>query len=268
MFITQSIRQPHTQLTEAASYNYQRASKDKVKATLRSINWNQCIKFTNQYKDVATQFYDEIIKSLKSANVPKYKNLTKNNCHTSNLIRDLQNEMFKHGKHLARPDLRTKNRNEIDEKIQTINTKIQYQISKEELDKESKLLKEIANNPKAFYKHADKSRKMHTRIGPLKVADQYVSDPKAMADILSKQYENVFSAPKEDLSYYKSKIIETAKLTDLEITTDDVINAIKEINNDSAPGPDGIPVVFYKDYAEELAYPLSLIWRPSIDTGE
>ena len=136
------------------------------------------------------------------------------------------------------------------------------------MDKESKLLKEIANNPKAFYKHADKSRKAHTRIGPLKVAEQYVSDPKSMADILSKQYENVFSAPKEDLSHYKTKVIETAKLTDLVITKDDVINAIKEISNDSAPGPDGIPVVFYKDYAEELAYPLSLIWRQSIETGE
>ena len=42
---------------------------------------------------------------------------------------------------------------------------------------------------------------------------------------------------------------------------------IKDLKTDSTPGPDGIPVSFYKDYVDELGYPLKLIWRESLDTG-
>ena len=36
----------------------------------------------------------------------------------------------------------------------------------------------------------------------------------------------------------------------------------------SAAGNDGIPVKFYKDYAEEIAEPLLLLWRQSLDSGK
>ena len=52
------------------------------------------------------------------------------------------------------------------------------------------------------------------------------------------------------------------------MTKDNIINAIKDIKNDSAPGPDGIPVSFYKDYAEELAGPILMLWRYSLDNAE
>ena len=89
-----------------------------------------------------------------------------------------------------------------------------------------------------------------------------------MADILSKQYEGVFSTPKEDIQHHTNKRLTNATLHDIVITGEDIIKAISDIANDSSAGPDGIPVKFYKDYAEELVEPLIIIWRHSLDTGE
>ena len=46
---------------------------------------------------------------------------------------------------------------------------------------ESKVIKEVNNNPKAFYKYANKYRKHTSKIGPLKVGCKYEDDRKKMA---------------------------------------------------------------------------------------
>ena len=57
-------------------------------------------------------------------------------------------------------------------------------------------------------------------------------------------------------------------LIDLPISTKEIINAIKEIPSNSAPGPDKIPAILLKECANELALPLMLLWRQSLDTAE
>ena len=42
---------------------------------------------------------------------------------------------------------------------------------------------------------------------------------------------------------------------------------MKNLYPSPAPGPDNIPAFFYKDYAEELVYPIMKIWRIALDTG-
>ena len=42
---------------------------------------------------------------------------------------------------------------------------------------------------------------------------------------------------------------------------------MKNLDPSSALDPDTIPAFFYKDYAEELVYPIIKIWRISLDTG-
>ena len=83
--------------------------------------------------------------------------------------------------------------------------------------------------------------------------------PKKMAQILSNQYESVFSTPLPDITHHMNKCITESKLTDIIFTQDDFIQAIKEISSYSAAGPDGIPVKFYKDYVKEIAEPLFII---------
>ena len=43
---------------------------------------------------------------------------------------------------------------------------------------------------------------------------------------------------------------------------------MQSVKGSSAPGPDGIPAILFRHYAEELALPLLLIWRASLDSGK
>ena len=62
--------------------------------------------------------------------------------------------------------------------------------------------KSIEGNPGMFFKYAKNDKELRSKIGPLKKGDGtgYERDPKRMAEILSKQYESVFSEPKTDFT--------------------------------------------------------------------
>ena len=69
----------------------------------------------------------------------------------------------------------------------------------------------------------------------------------------------------DDLTYHRGKRSVDSRLTRITVTKEDIIRAINAIKNGSARGPDGIPVSFYKDYAEELAPSLAAIWNYSME---
>ena len=69
-----------------------------------------------------------------------------------------------------------------------------------------------------------------------------------------------FSKPKAGLTNLKFKSTSSLNLEDIELTKEDFLEAMKNLDPSSAPGPNNIPAFFYKDYAEELVYPIMKIW--------
>ena len=57
------------------------------------------------------------------------------------------------------------------------------------------------------------------------------------------------------------------EIEDFEISEESILAAIKEINADSAPGPDGIPPILLKNCAKEFCHPLKIIWEESFERG-
>ena len=95
-----------------------------------------------------------------------------------------------------------------------------------------------------------------------------MSGPKKMAEILSTQYQSVFSTPRTDLSNINMREYLFDHLMDIDITDNQIREAVKSMSSSSSPGPDGIPALFYKEFIEELIYPIQKIWRTSLDTGK
>ena len=135
------------------------------------------------------------------------------------------------------------------------------------LSTERRLLQNISIDAKSFFKHANSTRKTRSRIGPLKSNNSYEDGPKKMAEILSRQYESVFSSPVINPSFINSPLQACTSITDIEITDVNIIAAGKSISLSSAPGPDGIPPIIYHDYISVLANPIRRIFRKSLDTG-
>ncbi len=53
----------------------------------------------------------------------------------------------------------------------------------------------------------------------------------------------------------------------MRILCNEVKKILKSLKKDKSPGPDGIPPLLLKEWAEEISYPLSNIFQTSLDSG-
>jgi len=145
-----------------------------------------------------------------------------------------------------------------------------YKKRKSKLEKEA--LTKIKRNPKAFYAYANRFSKTYSGIGPfLQENGDKMEDSEA--EVLRKQYEKVFSTPKQDAEINNAK--DFFKGTDSDETINNVIfnyedirNAIDELSSNASAGPDGIPAILLKKCRDALSKPLEILWSKSLETGE
>ena len=128
----------------------------------------------------------------------------------------------------------------------------------------------IKTNSKYFYSYSNKFSKVKSNIGPLMDnTNKLILGPQKMAEILSKQYKSVFSEPMIDhpITHPYPDFMSTGRgsLYDIEFTKEDLIDAINDIPQNAAAGPDRFPAFLFKKCKETLVTPLYLVWRKSLD---
>ena len=152
-------------------------------------------------------------------------------------------------------------------KLVEIERQLQESYRSQEQYDEDKAIRNIRANTKYFYSYAQKKSKIRIPVGPLTDSMGNMEGTAAgMANILSKQYETSFSNPAAvvfDASFTPSSILE-----DISFTEEDIKIAINEVSNNAAPGPDGFPAILLRNCENELARPLHILWRKSLDSGE
>ena len=155
-----------------------------------------------------------------------------------------------------------------------IEKELQQSHRSENLEMEHKAVSAIKKNSKYFFSYARKFSKITVGIGPLfNAANEIVSCPRKMAEILVDQYCKVFSTPKEILKS-ASEIFNNQNahgndgLYDIDFSVKDLQEAISEISSTAAAGPDRFPALLLKECKSALSVPLHLIWRKSLDTGQ
>ena len=136
------------------------------------------------------------------------------------------------------------------------------------LQDENRAINTIKENPKYFFSYSKKSSKCKSTVGPLiDNNNKLQQNPKLMADLLQEQYSSVFSDPDAKVDNHPDHVTLGSILEDIEFTCEDITAAIKEIGEFSACGDTDIPSVILKNCADELSYPIMLIWKHSMDNG-
>ena len=87
-----------------------------------------------------------------------------------------------------------------------------------------------------------------------------------MAEILNKQYKSVFTEPSTQPNLQAQALL-FDPITDIEISPQAIKDAISMTSSSSAAGPDGVTPTILKHFADELAEPLAILFRRSIDSG-
>ena len=253
-----------------SNFNFNRANVDALKQELKNANLTEIVNNATSTHEATRQWTNKIVECATAAGVPN-KDLPKTSRGPPKVVKKLFKKRTRITASLRKPGLTELEQQERHQKILEINLSIKQFYSESQKQEEAKAVNNIKTNPKAFYKYANKTRKIKTTIGPLKSTDAsgvitYESGPKKMAEILSKQYQSVFSEPLENTG--ESDTTTTAILNDIPFLRDEVLHAIKSIDSSSAPGPDGITPKFLKTYSEELADSLCALGKRSLESGE
>ena len=119
-----------------------------------------------------------------------------------------------------------------------------------------------------FYAFISRARKTRNKIGPLVDDDgNVITDSTEQATLLNDYYATVFT-----INETATPEVETsgdgAELDDLEIGKETTKHIIDNLKVQSASGPDGIPPRVLKELRDEIAEPLTILFRKSIDLGE
>ena len=139
--------------------------------------------------------------------------------------------------------------------------------------REHRAVETIKKNPKYFFSYAKRLQKTRSTIPVLRdETGTLVEDPTQKAEILQRQYQKVFSNPKDaDINQcLKAQGLPQGRSSgfdDISFTRDDIIEALGELDPYSA-APDGeIPARILTACKQQLADPLTLFWQESFRKG-
>ena len=248
-------------LSPLDKYNYHNKDTDwqAMKQSLGNNDWEEILR-DKQPTEILDILYEKLLNCTES-NVPlrqqpKNNQLSRSQRERNNLTRKRRriNKQYQKATSVGK---KTKLYNElinIEIKLQKLaNNSAQY--------KEKKACEAIQSNSKFFFSYANQKRKVKTSIGPLlnKATKNMTTDSKEMAELLADQYDSVFSKPSPEPQFLNPNVSQT--IQEINITPEEIIDAIKELRPSSASGPDGVPAILLRNCSTELALPLSILWR-------
>jgi hypothetical protein len=167
--------------------------------------------------------------------------------------------------------LRTKLGQDYQEYI-TARNKSTNEVKRAKRNYERKVATECKKNPKTFWKYVKESTKQRTGIGVLTGKNGQVADTdKKKAETLNEFFASVFTretldnVPDLELG---SKASGRLMKDNIDFSPEMIEKKLKELNPNKAQGPDEIPARVLKELSKELATPISMIFKSSLEKGE
>ena len=116
------------------------------------------------------------------------------------------------------------------------------------------------SNPKYFFTYARKKLKTRSKIGPFDIEGEKFTSLLDIYIKLVQQYSSSFSQPdpkykiENSIEFFSTNEESTGLILGvIDFTQKSIIDAIKEVKNNAAPGTDRFPVILLKECAEELS---------------
>ena len=235
-----------------------------IKSMLNNQNWQDL------FQDLSTtemmSLLIEVCEKAVAKFSPKKKQKHSKKSHVPRHRRVLMRKRKKLHDHLAEAVTETR-KSALKEKLVQIETELQRSYRSQEEYDESKAIESIKKNSKFFYSYARSKLKTRSEIGPLYDGSGGVTaNSEKMSNLFADQFDSAFSQPRNiELDFSN---VPPATISDFEFSPLHISEAINEISAHSAAGPDRFPAFFLRECKEELALPLFIIWRRSLDTGE
>src|SRR6267154_2524046 len=252
-------------LSNVTKSNYSKADYAKIIERLKEIDW--ILKFQDLDAEKMWNIFCDILNEVILKFVPKKINKS----------RKFPVWMTKDAKKQRKNKVRMWKRHKEDK---SYNNLVEYKLALNratstyktaKADFESKLAKNIKTNPKAFYNYIRSKSKTKEKVGPLKDENgSVISDSNGMCKVLNNYFSSLFTSETvEKISEAKPvfKEYQGEKLQDVELTQSLIYEKLKILKQNKAPGVDNFDSGFLNEVADVIRYPLTKIFRKSLESG-
>lgn len=138
--------------------------------------------------------------------------------------------------------------------------------TRSQIEYERSLVGRMKECPKLFHSYIRHKKMYRTTVGPLKLSTAELSDdPAVMAESFATAFASVYTALTPDTPAAHQTC--DSLLDRIDVSTDDVLQILLSLDGGSAMGPDALHPALLKACARELAYPLCVIFRLSLEQG-
>ena len=240
--------------------NYKKAEFGKMRESLRETDWKEEMRGNSVNENWIAM--KERIKKLMSEHIP----LKRKRRFDEPLWMDNEVRRSIRKKKEAWKKMKQTNRAIDKEEYKKMVKEVKKKIKNKKNAYERRIMTCRKSNPKSFYAYINSAKKTRSKIGPFKNGDgMAVTDPRELAQMLNRQYVSVFTRSEDEPEETEGNI--EVRLEDINITQEKIAEAIDNLNEQSASGPDGIPARVIKELKEEIKLPLALLFRQSMDDG-
>ena len=156
--------------------------------------------------------------------------------------------------------------------LKECNERLIAEVRNKNFKEEEKVAERIKSDTKAFYRYVNSFKKNNNSIGPLEDEEgNLVTDPKLMAHMFNSAFSRNFdSRSSTDIDTIKELFLSDlgsesdGLLSNLEITTEDVLSSINASKSNQSSGEDGISTQLAKQLKAVLAPILAAIYNKCI----
>lgn len=243
------------------TYDYLNADYESIKCYLDTLNWNYVL-YNLDLDSAVSRFYQHIFTAIESY-VPKIKKKNKlSEPWLDKNLRFLRNQRNKIYKLL-------KNTNNVsnDLKLRYDELSKEFSIKSEEAYKlyTNLIGEKIVQDPRKFFDFVNMKRKSRGYPSSMFKGNVNSSNPHEISNLYADHFQEVFCQPSNQLEV--SSPISTNMVDSLNLTQEEISNAIKDLDLLKGPGPDLIPTSFLVRCSDQLLLPLYIIFNESLSCG-
>ena len=243
--------------TDAQSwyYDFSSGNYQEIFRQLSSINWNELIPDgTSNVQDVYNTLLTVLREQIDSYIPKKYP---KNKVQRPRNIKELakeNNRLYQK----AKKDTSLKSRYKSLDKLYKTQVKLYYD------NLERRICEE--NNINSFYKYANKKLKLRSPIPPLTLENgKIVQEDSEKASVFNEFFQSVFI--EDDGTFLNLPPRLNQILSNINITEEDIKQAISKLTPKTSKTPEEIPATFIKKIGPYITYILKRIFNLSLEQG-
>ena len=266
LFFQLNISKQRNKKEKSKKFNLNKGNYEEMRKEMKKENWTNLEKLDVEqtWQRIKTKILEQMNKHIPKTEINDRKK-NKPCWMNQKVLRKIKKKYHAYKRYLV-----TKQGKDYENYIRQRN-KCTKEIKKAKKKHEKNIANDCKNNPKRFWKYVNEKCKTNVGISSLKDKNgNLVTSDKGRAEILNEFFTSVFL--KEDKTNLpnvnEGEFSKGKKIKETTITKEAVEKKLKELISDKAQGPDKIPPRVLKELYKELAEPLTVLFRKSIDKGE